>query len=662
MDGAAATQAEGHVVLQPQTIPPPQAISDAARTYLATPFWAGDRPPLAADDLEGWKAAIAEVDLMMAPMVEGMLAASEADVEKTTMAGVTVYVGTPRTIEAGRQGQVHLYIHGGGWAFMCGEACRGQAALQASKLGLRTYAVDYRNPPEHRFPAALDDCVAVYRELLKSYRPEDIVISGMSAGGNLTAATALRIRDEGLPWPAAVGMMTPCVDGAFVSDTLATNAQFDIVLKPHTMAEFWAVYAGSHDRTDPYLSPLHADFGKGFPPALLQSGTRDLLLSDTVRLHRALRNAGVVAELHIWEAMPHGGFSGLAPEDAELTTELKAFFARHLGRSMAEDDPGVTVMSLAVAYWSSRCLHIIADLGVADVLGDAPQTAEALATGLDVQPQVLHRVLRNLSSHGMFEMKGDRFVHNDASRLLRTDSPTSMRSFSRMMGMKVHWDAYRELDHSLRTGQPAIDQVAEGGLFGYLRTHSEDAQLFHEAMVGKSFAQIGGVLAAYDFTRFGRIGDIGGGLGHLLNAVLESAPGAEGVLFELPEVAARAEATPNPRVRYVGGDFFQDEIPACDAYLMMTVLHDWSDEESIRILGNLKQTAPKHAKLLLVEGVVGQGGLADFATDVDIEMLVMTTGRERTEPEWRQLLTDAGFQLTGVFPAGWCSVIEATIA
>ncbi|MEO6376624.1 MAG: methyltransferase [Caulobacteraceae bacterium] len=329
---------------------------------------------------------------------------------------------------------------------------------------------------------------------------------------------------------------------------------------------------------------------------------------------------------------------------------------------MSELDPATTVMSLAVAYWSSRCLHIVADLGVADALGDEAQTAEALAAGLGVQPQALHRVMRNLATHGVFEMQGDHFAHNPASRFLRTDAPASLRSMSRMMGMKVHWDAYRELDYAVRTGKPSMDQVAKDGLFGYLHSHPEDGRLFHEAMAGKAFAQIGGVLEAYDFSSFGTIGDIGGGLGHLLNAVLETAPGAKGVLFELPEVAVQAQDQPHPRVRYVGGDFFTTEIPPCDAYLMMTVLHDWSDDESIRILNNLKRNAPAGAKLLLVEGVVGQGGLADFATDVDIEMLVMTTGRERTEPEWRQMLADAGFRLTGVFPAGWCSVIEAVVA
>ena len=337
MDGAANPQAgaPGDVVLQPQTIPAPKAASPEARSYLSTPFWAGERDRIDPDDIAGWKAAIALVDQMFAPLVKAMLAEADAEVEKQTLGGVTVYAATPRNLPAANRDKAHLYIHGGGWAFMGGEACGGQGAVQAARLGVRTFSVDYRNPPEHRFPAALDDCVAVYRELIKTVRPENIVISGSSAGGNLTAATALRIRDEGLPWPAALGLMTPCTDGTLASDTIATNDQLDSVLKHEAMAEFWAVYAGGHARTDPYLSPVHGDFSKGFPPTLLQSGTRDLLLSDTVRLHRALRKAGVEAELHVWEAMPHGGFGGLAPEDEELTGELKGFFERHWGRARA---------------------------------------------------------------------------------------------------------------------------------------------------------------------------------------------------------------------------------------------------------------------------------------------------------------------------------------
>ena len=328
MDGEAKV---GGVQLQSQLIPEPQAVSQGARDYLNTPFWAGDRERIDPDNIEAWRAAIDQVAEMFKPLAAMMLSQSNATVEKADIGGVTVYVATPRDLAASDADKAHIYIHGGGWAYMGGEACGGQGAAQAGRLGLKTWSVDYRYPPFDRFPAALDDCVTVYRELLKTHAPENIVISGGSAGGNLTAATGLRIRDEGLPWPAALGLMTPCTDGALLSDTVSVNDQLDF-LKAATMADFWTVYAGGHDRRDPYLSPVYGDYSKGFPPTLLQTGTRDLLLSDTVRLHRAMRNGGVEAQLYVWEAMPHGGFGGATPEDAEMVRELKRFFTRRLGR------------------------------------------------------------------------------------------------------------------------------------------------------------------------------------------------------------------------------------------------------------------------------------------------------------------------------------------
>jgi len=330
---------------------------------------------------------------------------------------------------------------------------------------------------------------------------------------------------------------------------------------------------------------------------------------------------------------------------------------------MTEDRPPPKIIQdLAVAYWASRCLHMVAELGIADVLGDEAQTAEALARASGTNPQALHRVLRSLTNHGVFVHDGERFAHNAASRVLRTDHPGSMRSLTRMMGLKVHWDAYRELDVALRTGQPAISSVVEGGLFGYLRAHPEEGRLFHEAMAGKSFAQIGPITQAYDFSGFRTIGDIGGGLGHLLNAVLERAPQARGVLFDLPQVIEHARRDPNLRISYVSGDFFKNPIPACDAYLMMTVLHDWSDDESIAILKNIKASAPPTAKILILEGVVQPGAREDFLIDLDIEMLVMTTGRERTEKEWSVVVSAAGMRLARVIPAGpWSSILEAEL-
>ena len=325
--------------------------------------------------------------------------------------------------------------------------------------------------------------------------------------------------------------------------------------------------------------------------------------------------------------------------------------------------PQKIIHDLTTAYWASRCLQVIAELGVADLLGDEPQSAATLARAGGLHPQALHRVLRSLANHGVFVHDGERFAHNEASRLLRSNVPGSMRSHARMMGLKVHWDAYRELDVSVRTGKPGIAAVVDGGLFGYLHAHPEQGRLFSEAMEGKAFTQIGPILETYDFTAFQTIGDIGGGIGHLLNAVLGRAPQARGVLFDLPQVIEHARKNPNPRVEYVGGDFFKDPIPPCDAYMMMTVLHDWSDTEAISILKNIGANAPRNAKILILEGVVKPDARNDFLLDLDIELLVMTTGRERTRSEWDAVISGAGMRLTRVLPAGtWSSIVEVDIA
>jgi hypothetical protein len=327
---------------------------------------------------------------------------------------------------------------------------------------------------------------------------------------------------------------------------------------------------------------------------------------------------------------------------------------------MPEADPAQTLLTLTTGYWVSRCLHVAAELGVSDVLGDEPQTAGALAGALGVQAQPLGRVLRCLANHGVFAMEGDRFAHNGASRLLASDARPSLRSLARMMGLRAHWDAYGSLEETVRTGRPGIEAATDAGLFDYLTRNPEHARIFDEAMTGKSLGQIGPVLAAYDFSGFKTIGDIGGGAGHLLAAVLETAPEAEGVLFDLPQVVARAAEHPHPRIRYVGGSFFDDPIPACGAYLMMTVLHDWSDAESVEILQAIKRTAPSGAKLLLLEAVIGLKTGFDFGKDLDIEMLVMTTGRERTAEEWTQVLAAGGWRLTRIVPTrGMSAVIEA---
>jgi acetyl esterase/lipase len=282
-------------------------------------------PPL--DDADGWKAHIAFMD---DAIVSGFAATAldiPATVEAREIAGVHVNVVTPEGVDASDGAPIQLDIHGGALVAGGGEACKLMNTGTAARAGMYTWGVDYRMPPDHPYPTPLDDCVAVYRALLEERPPEKIVVGGGSAGGNLVAAMLLRAKDEGLPMPAALVLFTPEIDLTESGDSFDTNAGIDYVLVDR-LTDSIALYAGDHDLTDPYLSPIFGDV-TGFPPTFVQAGTRDLFLSNAVRFHRKLRDAGVDAELHVWEAMPHGGFFG-APEDAEMGVEVRRFLAKHL--------------------------------------------------------------------------------------------------------------------------------------------------------------------------------------------------------------------------------------------------------------------------------------------------------------------------------------------
>lgn len=307
-------------------IPPPATISPAAQQALSEgaamprPMW--PRP----DDIVGWRQAIAASNALWAQTAAPMLAA--ASVETRDIAGVPCHDCIPSGGGAGADEPLYLFIHGGAFVFGGGAFAKAQGARSAAALGLRTLCVDYRMPPDHPYPAAPEDCVAVYKALLDSHDPRRIVIGGSSAGGNLAATATLMIRDRGLPMPAGVILLTPEVDLTEAGDSFRTNADLDVVLK-RPLPEANALYAGGHDLRDPYLSPLFADFTRGFPPTLVQTGTRDLFLSNSVLIHRKLREAGIDAELHVWEAMPHGSFGrGDTPEGDAVNAELGRFIAR----------------------------------------------------------------------------------------------------------------------------------------------------------------------------------------------------------------------------------------------------------------------------------------------------------------------------------------------
>ncbi len=312
--------------LPAREIPIPSSVSEAAQAVMAAPIPTSPPAPL-LHDLDGWRRMIAEHDRAMGEMLAHRVAALDVAVKEREIAGVRVYEVVPADLVAD-DARLYIDIHGGAFVFGAGEMCKAMGIGAATRFGTRVWAVDYRMPPDHPFPAPGDDCLAVYRAALDHYRPEQIAIGGSSAGGNLAAVTVLRARDAGLPMPAAVVLTTPGTDLTNSGDSMQTNLGLDNLLDADGIAPI-QLYVGDHDPRDPYMSPLYADFTKGFPPTVLSTGTRDLLLSDTVRMHRALRNAGVVADLHVTEAAGHGGFFGMAPEDHDMIRLTREFVEQY---------------------------------------------------------------------------------------------------------------------------------------------------------------------------------------------------------------------------------------------------------------------------------------------------------------------------------------------
>lgn len=308
----------------------------------------------------------------------------------------------------------------------------------------------------------------------------------------------------------------------------------------------------------------------------------------------------------------------------------------------------VQVLQLTNAFWTSRCLHVVAELGVADALGDQPQSTEAFAKAIGTQPQALLRVLRLLASAGIFEWKNGAWHHTEASRFLRSDHPASLRDYVRMIGLPAFWDAFGDLHHSLRTGEPAFTKRHAEGVFAYLAMHPEESRIFDAAMTSKSHADISAILPAYDFSQFSTIADIAGGRGHLLRAILKSSPKTQGILFDQPHVVTQVAPENGEKLTVAGGNFFADPIPKADAYLLMNIIHDWPDAESIKILSAIQRDMPAHARVLILETVVPQTPGPHLSKELDIVMMAIPGGMERTREEYGWLASKCGLQLKQV--------------
>jgi len=314
-----------------RTIPVPNTVSPELQQVIAQPLrTAWNTPPTTP---EGWKQLAESLRASAVPNVEAMRQRLKVKVEPATMAGVKIYNVTPETIRPENRERVLVQIHGGCYVLNPAEAALPEAMLIAAIGGYRVIAVDYRMPPEAYFPAALDDSMAVYKEVIAKTDPKRVGLIGTSAGGALVLEMGLRAKQLGLPMPGAIASGTPMSDSTKTGDTFYTNAMLDNVLVSTDgfCDAAAAFYAKGHDLKDPLISPIYGDMS-GFPPTILTSGTRDLLLSNTVRVHRKLRNLGIDSFLQVYEGQSHAhyGRDDRIPEVREAFTEIGTFLNSHL--------------------------------------------------------------------------------------------------------------------------------------------------------------------------------------------------------------------------------------------------------------------------------------------------------------------------------------------
>lgn len=313
------------------------------------------------------------------------------------------------------------------------------------------------------------------------------------------------------------------------------------------------------------------------------------------------------------------------------------------------------MVQLLLGFMATQAISVAAKLGITDLVRETPKTADELALVTQAHSPSLQRLLRMLTSVGVFaEDEAGRFQHTPLSETLRRDHPQSVRDGFIMLGAPFCWRPWGELYETVITGQPAFDRIYGTSLFEYLASHPDDAVVFNAAMTASSSFILPAILAAYDFSRFECLVDVGGSQGALLHGILSANPKLRGVLFDLPAVVAGAAAVRTgaiaERCDVVGGDFFQAVPAGADAYVMKFIIHDWNDEAALQILRNCRRAIRPDGNLLLIERVLKPSNQPDSGKFADVNMLVVLKGRERTEAEFCALLGEAGFSLTRVIP------------
>jgi hypothetical protein len=326
--------------------------------------------------------------------------------------------------------------------------------------------------------------------------------------------------------------------------------------------------------------------------------------------------------------------------------------------------PQAQLGQMITAYWTSQAIYAAANFGIADLLTDGPKSADELASATGTKPELLYRLLRALASVGIFaEEDGRRFTLTPLAEPLRSDVAGSQRSLALMMG-DAQYRAWGNLADTVQTGDNAYEKIIGKPIFDHLAEQPEKARIFDDAMTGIHGRETGAILDAYDFSGINVIADIGGGNGSKITAILQKHPEMRGILFDLPHVVERARpnieaAGLSVRCQLVDGDFFQSVPSGADAYVMRHIIHDWDDEKSLTILRNCQAVMSPGNKLLLVESVIPPGNDPFMGKFLDLTMMLIPGGKERTEEEYREIYVKAGFDLVRIAPTSTeVSVVE----
>lgn len=316
------------------------------------------------------------------------------------------------------------------------------------------------------------------------------------------------------------------------------------------------------------------------------------------------------------------------------------------------------MLDLITAYWTSQLVFVAARLGLADQIGKGARTAAELATAVAADADRVHRVLRALAAAGVVvEKSGGRFALTPLGATLRSDVPFSMRNFALMMVDDYNWLSWGKLLDGVVKPTTPFEDVLGCRTFEYLHRHPDKLKTFAESMSSISATENPAVAAGYDFGRHGQLVDVGGSQGHLLGAILQRHTKVRGTLFDLPEVVAQAQQAPYlaakglpGRVQFAAGDFFANVPAGADAYVMKYILHDWDDDRCVQILTNCRQVMAKGGRALVVDNVIPKGNAPHWGKMLDINMLVLTGGRERTAEDFVALFQRAGLKLVKVHP------------